>query len=105
AGWLYVVYGLYYFLLQWLGEVAEPTLLRLCPSLPRWRTRRWYKLWQTLRTFVLVNFGMLLFRSNGTRAALEMLASLRRPYEGSLLIKLDAQDLWVLVIGALVLLA
>ena len=105
AGWLYVVYGLYYFLLQWLGELAEPTLLRLCPSLPRWRTRRWYKLWQTLRTFVLVNFGMLLFRSNGTRAALEMLASLRRPYEGSLLIKLDAQDLWVLVIGALVLLA
>lgn len=105
AGWLYVVYGLYYFLLQWLGEVAEPTLLRLCPSLPQWRTRRWYKLWQTLRTFVLVNFGMLLFRSNGTRAALEMLASLRRPYEGSLLIKLDAQDLWVLVIGALVLLA
>lgn len=105
AGWLYVVYGLYYFLLQWLGEVAEPTLLRLCPSLPQWRTRRWYKLWQTLRTFVLVNFGMLLFRSNGTRAALEMLASLRRPYEGSLLIKLDAQDLWVLGIGALVLLA
>lgn len=105
AGWLYVVYGLYYFLLQWLGEVAEPTLLRLCPSLPWWRTRRWYKLWQTLRTFVLVNFGMLLFRSNGTRAALEMLASLRRPYEGSLLIKLDAQDLWVLVIGALALLA
>ena len=105
AGWLYVVYGLYYFLLQWLGEVAEPTLLRLCPSLPQWRTRRWYKLWQTLRTFVLVNFGMLLFRSNGTRAALEMLASLRRPHEGSLLIKLDAQDLWVLVIGALVLLA
>lgn len=105
AGWLYVVYGLYYFLLQWLGEVAEPTLLRLCPSLPQWRTRRWYKLWQTLRTFVLVNFGMLLFRSNGTRAALEMLASLRRPYEGSLLIKLDAQDLWVLIIGALVLLA
>ena len=105
AGWLYVVYGLYYFLLQWLGEVAEPTLLRLCPSLPQWRTRRWYKLWQTLRTFVLVNFGMLLFRSNGTRAALEMLASLHRPYEGSLLIKLDAQDLWVLVIGALVLLA
>ena len=104
AGWLYVVYGLYYFLLQWLGELAEPTLLRACPGLARWRTCRWCKLWQMVRTFVLVNFGMLLFRSNGTRAALDMLASLLRPYEGSLLIKLDVQDLWVLVIGAVVLL-
>lgn len=105
AGWLYILYGLYYFMLQWLGEVCEPALLRLCPALSRWRTRRWYKLWQVARTFVLVNFGMLIFRSNGTRAALDMLASLRRPYTGSLLIKLDAADLWVLVIGAVVLLA
>lgn len=104
AGWLYVVYGLYYFLLQWLGEVTEPALLRLCPALPQWRTRRWYRLWQMARTFVLVNLGMLIFRSNGARAALEMLTSLRRPYTGSLLIKLDVQDLWVLGIGALVLL-
>lgn len=105
AGWLYVVYGLYYFALQWLGEVAEPGLLRLFPALPQWRTQRWYRLWQILRTFVLVNFGMLLFRANGTRAALDMLASLARPYGGSLLIKLDVQDLWVLAVGALVLLA
>ena len=105
AGWLYVLYGLYYFFLQWLGEAAEPLLLRLCPKLPQWRARRGYALWQMARTFVLVNFGMLLFRSNGTRAALDMLASLTRPYEGSLLIKLDQQDLWVLVVGAVVLLA
>lgn len=105
AGWLYVLYGLYYFFLQWLGEAAEPLLLRLCPKLPQWRARRGYALWQMTRTFVLVNFGMLLFRSNGTRAALDMLASLTRPYEGSLLIKLDQQDLWVLVVGAVVLLA
>ncbi len=43
--------------------------------------------------------------ANGTRAALDMLASLTRPYQGSLLIKLDAKDLWVLVVGAVVLLA
>lgn len=105
AGWLYILYGLYYFFLQWLGEAAEPFLLRLCPKLPQWRARRGYTLWQMARTFVLVNFGMLLFRSNGTRAALDMLASLARPYTGSLLIKLDAQDMWVLAVGAVVLLA
>ena len=105
AGWLYIVYGLYYFVLQWLGEAAEPTLLRLFPALPRWRNHRGYKLWQVVRTFVLVNLGMLIFRSNGTRAALEMLASLVRPYTGSLLIKLDIADLGVLAVGAVVLLA
>lgn len=105
AGWLYVVYGLYYFFLQWLGQAAEPALLRLLPRLPQWREHRIYRLWQVARTFVLVNLGMLLFRANGTRAALEMLASLRRPYAGSLLIKLDIRDLWVLAVGALVLLA
>ena len=102
AGWLYIVYGLYYFVLQWLGEAAEPTLLRLFPALPRWRNHRGYKLWQVVRTFVLVNLGMLIFRSNGTRAALEMLASLARPYTGSLLIKLDIADLGVLAVGAVV---
>lgn len=105
AGWLYVVYGLYYFALQWLGQLAEPALLRVCPALPGLRQRRWYILWQVARTFLLVNLGMLLFRANGLRAALEMLASLARPYTGSLLIKLDARDLWVLAVGAVVLLA
>ena len=94
------MYGLYYFVLQWLGEAAEPTLLRFFPALPRWRNHRGYKLWQVVRTFVLVNLGMLIFRSNGTRAALEMLASLARPYTGSLLIKLDIADLGVLAVGA-----
>ena len=77
----------------------------LLPRLPQWREHRIYRLWQVARTFVLVNLGMLIFRANGTRAALNMLASLRRPYAGSLLIKLDIRDLWVLAVGALVLLA
>lgn len=103
AGWLYLLYGLYYFALQWLGELAEPALLRVFPSLPGWRKTRPYRLWQVLRTFVLVNFGMLIFRSNGVRAALDMFRALAVPYTGSLLIKLDARDMAVLAAGALVL--
>ena len=48
---------------------------------------------------------MLLFRANGVRAAADMLVSLFQPYEKSLLIKLDARDMAVLVIGAAVLFA
>ena len=103
AGWLYLLYGLYYFALQWLGELAEPALLRVLPRLPVWRKTRPYRLWQVLRTFVLVNFGMLLFRANGVRAAVDMLRSLTVPYTGSLLIKLDARDMAVLAVGAAIL--
>ena len=103
--WLYLAYGLYYFLLQWLGEACEPLFLRLFPALPRWRERRTLRLWQTARTFVLVCFGMLLFRANGLAAALAMVQSLARPYAGSLLIRLDGKDIGVLLAGAAVLLA
>lgn len=105
AGWIYLVYGLYYFGLQFLGEACEPALVRLLPALPRWRQTRAWRLFQMLRTFVLVNFGMLLFRANGVRAALDMLRSLPVRYQGSLLIKLDARDMAVLVVGAVLLLA
>lgn len=103
AGWLYLLYGLYYFALQWLGELAEPALIRLAPGLSGWRKTRPYRLFQVLRTFLLVNLGMLIFRANGVRAALDMLRRLTIPYEGSLLIKVDARDMAVLAAGALVL--
>ena len=103
AGWLYLLYGLYYFALQWLGELTEPVLVRVMPGLPGWRKTRPYQLFQVLRTFLLVNLGMLIFRANGVWAALDMLRRLAIPYEGSLLIKVDARDMAVLAAGALVL--
>lgn len=105
AAFIYLLYGLYYFALQWLGELAEPLLLKALPGLPAWRQKPVYRLWQTVRTFGLVCFGMLLFRANGVRAAADMLVSLFQPYGKSLLIKLDARDMAVLVIGAAVLFA
>ena len=103
AGWSYFVYGLYYFVLIVLGEIFEPLLLQRMPALARWRETPAWKVWQMLRTFVLVNIGMLIFRANGLRAVLDMVASLRVPYTSSLLIKLDARDIGVLVVGAVLL--
>lgn len=105
AAFIYLLYGLYYFALQWLGELAEPLLLKALPNLPAWRKKPAYRLWQSLRTAVLVCFGMLLFRANGVRAAGEMLVSLFTPYEKSLLIKIDARDMAVLLAGAVILFA
>ena len=105
AGTIYLYYGLYYFALQALGDAAEPWLLRLLPRLPAWRQTRPWQLWQTARTFVLVNFGMMMFRSHGMRSVFQMLRSLAVPYAGGLLIKLDARDAAVLAVGAALMLA
>lgn len=104
AGWIYLVYGLYYAGLMILGQAAEPLWLRLLPRLPAWRQTRPYKLFQMARTFVLVNIGMLLFRSAGVSNAWYMLRHLAVPYRGSLLIKIDARDFAVLLLGAMLIL-
>ncbi|MDD4850431.1 MAG: MBOAT family protein [Gemmiger sp.] len=100
AGWVYLVYGLYYCALQLLGQAAEPWLLKAMPGLPAWRKTWWYKTFQIGRTFLLVNVGMLLFRSNGMANALYMLRHLAVKYNASLLIKVDARDMAVLALGA-----
>lgn len=105
AAWIYLLYGLYYFVLLFLSDACEPLFCKLIPALPRLRTKGWYKLWQMGRTFVLVSLGMLLFRANGGAAAAQMLKSLAAPYNASLLIKLDARDMAVLVLGAVLMLA
>ena len=102
AGLIYLVYGLYYFLLQLLGEIAEP---HLPAALTAKRETRWYRALQMLRTFVLVNFGMMLFRANGVMALMQMLRSLFTPWRQSLLIGIDAKDAAVLAAGTALMLA
>lgn len=102
AGIIYLVYGLYYFALQLLGELIEP---RLPAALAARRETRWYRALQMLRTFVLVNVGMLLFRANGIIAAAQMLRSLTVPWRQSLLIGIDGRDAAVLAAGAALMLA
>ena len=105
AAAIYLVYGLYYFALQWLGEAAEPALVKVLPNLGAWRQKPAWHVWQVVRTWGFVGFGMLLFRANGVRAAWQMLVSLLCPYAGSLLIKIDARDAMVLAAGAALMLA
>ncbi|MCI2046144.1 MAG: hypothetical protein LKJ90_00290 [Faecalibacterium sp.] len=86
AAWVYVAYGLYYFALQWLGQISELLLGRFCPRFFAWKNKsRLFGAFQMVRTFVLVNIGMLIFRANGFSAALAMLRSLLVPYRGALL--------------------
>ena len=58
----YIAYGLYYYLLMMLGELLKPLALKADEKL-HFLGNRFYSLFQVLRTFLIVNTGMLLFRS------------------------------------------
>ena len=63
AGGKYIFYGLYYYALMMLGELAKPVTDRLISAFKINTDSKLYHFWQGVRTFVIVNFGMLIFRS------------------------------------------
>lgn len=83
AAWKYIVYGMYYYAITALGMLAEPVIQKVLPRLHLSREQKGYRLFQILRTFVLVNIGMLIFRAESLTAAGAMLVSVLRPYNGS----------------------
>lgn len=82
AEWKYICYGLYYYVITALGMLLEPVFLRLLGLLRLNREGKGYRVWQILRTFCLVNIGMLIFRAETVRSAWEIFLSAFRPYRG-----------------------
>ena len=64
ASWKYVCYGLYYFVLIFLGMLFEPLFQKMSASTGISRKSKGFQVWQTVRTFILVNIGMFLFRAD-----------------------------------------
>ena len=63
ASMKYILYGLYYYLLMMLGELCKPLFEKMKAKLHIKDGNKPFAAFQTLRTFVIVNIGMLLFRS------------------------------------------
>lgn len=59
----YIFYGLYYYLLMMLGEFAKPLCDSFCQKAKIDRESKVFGLFQIARTFIIVNIGMLIFRS------------------------------------------
>ena len=64
ASWLYITYGLYYYVLMMLSKFTQPYTDKLCKKLHINKESKCYSVFQVARTIVIVNFGMLLFRSS-----------------------------------------
>ena len=80
AEWKYIVYGMYYYVIMAAGMLLEPLFQKLMKGLKLHREQKGYRVFQTLRTFILVNIGMLIFRAPDLTSAREMLLSVFEPY-------------------------
>lgn len=67
AAWKYIVYGLYYYVLMMIGLFAEPLSAKVCEKLKINKKSKGFSLFQMIRTFVIVNFGMLIFRADSLK--------------------------------------
>lgn len=112
ANWKYIVYGLYYYALMTVGTLCEPMFKRIRERLKLNPKAGVYRAFQIVRTFVLVNIGMLIFRADSLRAAAEMAVSavhnagVRDFWNGTLLsLKLDGYDYLILAVGIAIVLA
>ncbi len=63
SGIKYIFYGLYYYVLMMAGEIFKPLTENFCKRLKINRQSKPFEIFQMLRTFLIVNFGMLIFRS------------------------------------------
>lgn len=93
AAWKYVCYGLYYYSITALGMLFEPLFIKILKVLRLDRKQTGYRVFQIVRTFILVNLGMMIFRAVNLHAAWSMFRSIFLPYNGSLSLVMQTQGL------------
>lgn len=74
AGSQYLLFGMYYFAMIMAGGLIEPVAQSLSERLGINRDAVPYRVFQTLRTLVIIFAGELLFRANDAQTGLAMLA-------------------------------
>ena len=111
SGWHYIFFGMYYFILILAGNIVEPAVKSFTQRWGICRDATAYRLWQGLRTFLLVILGELFFRAISLRAGFAMAAniftrfSLKSLTDGTLLaLGLDGKDFAVAVCAFLLVL-
>lgn len=72
AGYQYIFFGLYYFVLIVSGSLILPVVQKATDAIGINRESWWYRGIQMLRTLILVFIGELFFRAEGLRAGLTM---------------------------------
>ena len=112
AGWKYIAYGMYYYLLMTAGMFLEPLFKVICERLRIDRNSRGFGIFRMIRTIVIVNIGMLIFRAKDLGTAFYMLKSIFTGIDLSVLVPgygngffLSIYDYTVIILGSVLLLS
>ncbi len=73
AGYTFIVFGYYHFILILLGNIFEPTIVKVCEKNNIDRKSGFYKTIQIIKTTILVFIGELIFRAPNLTVAFGML--------------------------------
>ncbi len=110
ASFKYILYGMYYYIIMTLGEAFKPLSVKILLKLRINIESKSYHLYQIMRTFIIVYFGMLLFRSESISAAWRLFKSIFTGFsltaitDGSLLkLGLSSSDYLLLLATTLIL--
>lgn len=108
----YIVYGLYYYVIMMIGLLLEPLFAKLTTALHINRKSKPYFVFQVVRTFLLVNLGMLIFRANSLRDACYIFGAIFSKFDISELFgetlfsySIQAHDFIVIAVGVIALFA
>ncbi len=109
ASWKYVFYGLYYYILTILGMLFEPLFNKIIEIFKIDNKSFGYRLWQMIRTSIIVLGGMLIFRAYRLKTAWIMFKSIftfegiDKLFNGELFkIGFETYDFVILLIGIII---
>jgi len=106
SGWQYIFFGMYHFFLIELGNIIEPTGIKITEKLHIDREGKFYTVFCIIRSAVLVCIGEMFFRAEGLRTGFKMFGimvtrfSFKSFADGTFMnIGLDINDIVVLAVS------
>ena len=111
AGWHYICFGMYHFVLIASANAVEPYTKKLLEKLHIRREEGGYKCFRIVRTALLVCIGELIFRADSLRIAMRMLKKMFTDFnfksftDGTLLnLGMDKYDFLIVAVSVLIVL-
>ncbi len=111
ASWKYICYGLYYYVLMLIGMLFEPLFEKIRKTFKLRKESLPYRIFQILRTDVIVAVGMFLFRAESLSAFFKMFRAIFTSFSVSAAIEqggkygIGVKDLLVIFMGVVFLFA
>lgn len=105
AGWNYIFFGMYHFVLILTANIITPYIIKLCTKLKINRDSILYKSISIIKTTILVIIGEMFFRANSLTAGLDMFKkiftdfNINNIFNGSILkLHIDVYDLFIILV-------